>query len=54
MEEQDHNRYSHEWTSDKITILLQTEQVDLTEDEETTLQQILNESFNTAHPDFDI
>jgi len=53
MEEQDHDRYSCEWTSDEITILLRTEQVDLTEDEETTLQQILNESFNTAHSDFD-
>src|ERR1043165_4421373 len=53
MEEQDHDRYSREWTSDEITILLRTEQVDLTKDEETTLQQILNESFNTAHSDFD-
>jgi hypothetical protein len=54
MEEQDHDRYSREWTSDEITILLRTEQVNLTEEEEATLQQILDESFNTAHPDFDI
>ena len=53
MEEQDNDRYSREWTSAKITILLRTEQVELTEEEEATLQQILNESYNTAHPDFD-
>ena len=43
MEEQDNDRYSREWTSAEITILLRTEQVELTEEEEATLQQILNE-----------
>ena len=54
MEEQDHNRYSYEQTFNKITILLQTEQVNLTEEEKATLQQILDESFNIAYSDFDI
>jgi hypothetical protein len=54
MKEQDHDRYSHEWISDKIIILLQTEQVNLTEEEEAILQQILDEFFNIAHLDFDI
>ena len=44
MEEQDYDRYSREWTPGEITILLRTEQVDLTDEEETTLQQILQES----------
>ena len=54
MKEQDYDRYSREWTPDEITILLRTKQVDLTNEEETTLQQILQESFNTSHPDFDM
>jgi hypothetical protein len=52
IEEQETDQYNRDWTSDEITILLRDEAV-LTEDEEATLQRILRESFDIAHPDFD-
>ena len=52
--EQDNNQYNHNWTTDEIDILLQTnQQATLTEEEEATLQRILQESFNILQPNFD-
>ena len=55
LEEQDTDQYNRDWTNDEITILLrsESEQIALTEVEEATLQQILQESFDISQPDFD-
>jgi len=55
LEEQDTDQYNRDWTNDEITILLrsESERIALTEVEEATLQQILQESFDISQPDFD-
>src|SRR5260364_384682 len=53
LEEQDTDQYNRDWTNNKITILLRSDQITLTETEEATLQQVLQESFDISQPDFD-
>ena len=53
LEEQDTDQYNWDWTNDEITILLQSDQVTITETEEATLQQVLQKSFDISQPDFD-
>ena len=43
---------NHSWSNDEISLVLRAEQGYLYENEEQTLQQLLDDLFDTSHPDF--
>jgi len=47
------DRSNQAFTDDDIQLIMRATEVQLTETEEEELQRILNESFDTSHPDFD-
>ena len=47
------DRYNQGYSDEEINLLVRAPHVELSETEEQELQWILNESFDTSHPDFD-
>ena len=43
---------NHSWSNDEISLVLRAEQGYLYANEEQTLQQLLDDLFDTSHPDF--
>jgi hypothetical protein len=54
LEPQTTDRYNQPWNDEDMSLILRAEQsLELTESEEQNLQQVLAESFDISHPEFD-